>query len=265
MVYLSVRGLLIALFAGALAATAAAQFPSPPPPRGSSPVVQDRWPDPPKPPQAEPLQQPAPRRQPARPADDAPAVAAPAQKPKPTPRPPANIVVCGGAFAKDSSHLKLAQRFDSGNITYGQVDGPEGSKINASILYPNDPKRRLEVLWSNEGSRSNTSVIAINGKSQWSAPKGLKLGLPVAALEKLNGRAFKLTGFGADGSASVTGWEGGALSSLPGGCKVGMRLSMDPKAPDAARTAAAGAKELRSSDENLRAVAPKVVEILIGY
>lgn len=267
---LSIRTLLAAMFVAALPGVAAAQVPSPsPPPRSSSPTVQDRWPDPPKPPQEEPLQRPAqqaaPKRQPVQSnaAPDGAVATEPA--PKPQPRVPATAVACNGAFAKDSGHLKLAQRFDSRNIVYGQVDGPDGSKINASILYPNDPKRRLEVLWSNEASRSDTSIIAINGKSQWVAPKGLKLGLAIAALEKANGRPFKLTSFGTDGSASVTGWEAGALSSLPGGCKVGLRLFADPKTPEAAREAAAGEKEFLSNDASIRAVKPTIGEILIGY
>jgi hypothetical protein len=187
--------------------------------------------------------------------------------PRPRPAAPANVVACNGVFAKDSGHLKLAIKYDSRNITYGEVDGPDGSKLNASIIYPNDPRRRLEVLWNNDADRSDTQVIAINGRSQWVAPKGLKLGLPIAAIEKINGRPFKLSKFGPDGNASVLGWEGGALSTLPGGCKVGLRLAADDKAADEARNAVGGEgdKELLSSDPNVRAVKPKVVEILIGY
>jgi hypothetical protein len=257
--------------AGAMAVpgTAAAQFP--PPPQGGS--VQDRWPESPKPQQAQPAEAPAAKRNPSRPsqarapdpdgAEEA-VVAPPAHKPAPS-RTPTNVVTCGGVFAKNTGHVKLAQRFDSRNIAYGQVEGPDGSKIPASILFPNDPKRRLEVLWSNEASRSDVSVIAINGKSQWIAPKGLKLGLPLAALEKMNGKPFKLTGFGIDNSASVSSWEGGALSSLPGGCKVGMRLMEDAKSGEALRIAVAGDKELLSNDAAVQAVRPTVGEILIGY
>ena len=162
--------------------------------------------------------QPAPRQ--ARPKmddDDAP-------KPPPKPRAaaaPANAVTCGGTFVKDTTHLKLAIKYDSRNIVFGEVDGPDGTKIKATILYPNEAKRRLEVIWNNDAARTNLSMVVINGQSQWAAPKGLKLGTQLAALEKINGRPFKLSGFDADGSASVLGWEGGALNSLPGGCRVG--------------------------------------------
>jgi hypothetical protein len=237
-----------------------AQFP--PPPAGSAaPALQNRWPDPPKPP-ATAQHTPAPaapaaKRAPAAPAQEHPHKTAT----KPAPH---YAVVCGGVFARDTTHLKLAIKYDSRNVTFGQVDGPDGSKLPASILFPNDPRRRLEVLWSNEAARSELSVISINGKSQWTAPKGLRLGLPIATLEKFNGRPFKLTGVGRDGSASVVSWEGGGLSVLPGGCKVGMRLFPDAKAP-AAREAVTGDKEFLSNDASVRAIKPTVVEILVGY
>ena len=267
---------LAATLIAALPGAALAQFPpAPSAPGSSSAPVQDRWPDQQKSPQADR----APAAQPAAPKRTAPAQAktspsgeelldTPAKKPAPASvaaAAPALTIACSGPFAKDSSHLKLAVKYDSRNITFGEVDGPEGSKIPGSILFPNDPKRRLEVIWAKDAGRSEPSVIAINGKSQWGAPKGMKLGLPLAALEKANGRPFKLSGFDAEGHAGVADWEGGALGSISGGCKMGMRLAADPKTPKEARAAVAGDKEILSSDAGVRALKPMVMEILIGY
>jgi hypothetical protein len=178
---------------------------------------------------------------------------------------PPQVVVCGGVFAKDSSHLKLAEVFESQNITFGEVDGPEGTKLMASILYPKDPKRRLEVLWQNEATRSDLSVISINGQSTWIAPKGLKLGVPLVTLEKLNGRPFKLAGFDWDYGGAVRDWMGGALSILPGGCNMGMKLAPDPKTSAETRGQVSGDKEFLSSDPLMRLANPAVEEITIGY
>jgi hypothetical protein len=274
-----IRAALAAAVWTALTGISAAQFPPPPPPSGSGSSVQDRWPEPPRnsqgnsqgnslgnprsnPQPTSPTAAATPPRRQASPAgtedDTAPPKAAP-------PRPAANVVACGGVFAKDSTHLKLAQKYDSRNVVFADVDGPDGSKIKASVLFPNDPRRRLEVLWNDEASRSDMSVIAINGKSQWIAPKGLKLGLSLAAIEKLNGKPFKVGAFGTDGSASVLDWEGGALGSLAGGCKVGLRLAADGKAPPDVRSAVTGDKQFLSNDASLRAVKPSVAEILLGY
>jgi hypothetical protein len=171
---------------------------------------------------------------------------------------------CRGAFARDSSHIRLAQVFGPDNVAYTEVDGPDNSKIMASVLFPRDPSRRLEMLWNNEQSRSGTQVIAINGKSNWAAPRGVKLGTPIATVEKLNGKPFKLTGFGADGSTAAD-WQEGQLLKLPNGCKIGIRFAADPRAPQEAQAQLSAAKELLSSDAEVRALRPTVAEILIGY
>ncbi len=255
-----------------LPSLAPAQFP--PPPAPSSKTVQDRWPTP-EPPQTQPQpQQPAQTQQPRQTQPPAPRQARPkmddddASKPPPKPRvaaAPANAVTCGGTFVKNTTHLKLAIKYDSRNIVFSEVDGPDGTKVKATVLYPNEAKRRLEVIWNNDAARTDLSMVVINGQSQWTAPKGLKLGTQLAALEKINGRPFKLSGFDADGSASVLGWEGGALTSLPGGCRVGIRLVADTKAAGDARGAVSGDKQLISSDPNLKTIKPAVAEILVGY
>ncbi|MCC6890247.1 MAG: hypothetical protein IT536_17095 [Hyphomicrobiales bacterium] len=173
-------------------------------------------------------------------------------------------IECRGAFARDSSHIRLAQVFGPDNVTYTEVEGPENSKLMASVLFPRDPQRRLEVLWSNPTSRAGTQVIAINGKSAWAAPRGIKLGTSLAAIEKLNGKPFKISGFGREGSTAAS-WEDGAMMSLQGGCTIGMRFIADPRAPEDARQQVAAAKELSSNDPSVRAVRPVVAEILIGY
>jgi hypothetical protein len=227
-------------------------------------------------PAAKPKTKPAPRAvQPADNPADAPAPAAPAAAaaptmvPAPPPKPkkpatPANVVSCGGLFAKDSSHVKLAEFFQTGNIEYGKVPGSGHAELGATILFPKDPKRRLEVLWDNDATRTGTSLIVITAQSQWKGPKGLHLGLALAALEKINGKPFKLAGFDQPDGARAIDWMGGALANIPGGCQVGIKLDPDPKAAADLLAAAAG-KEFLSSSPAVRAVKPTVSEIVFGY
>src|SRR5262249_51656638 len=209
-----------------------------------------------------PPTRPARRAEPSAPPEPAPAGERPARPERAAE--PGRTIACSGVFAKDSSHLKLATRFDSRNITFTEVDGPEGSKLMASVLFPNDAKRRLEVLWENEASRTDTHLIVINGQSTWSAPRGLRLGMPLAAVEKLNGKPFKMSGFDQPNGGSATDWLGGAFDKLPGGCHVGIRLAPDAKATEAARNDAAG-QEFASNDGKMRAVRPIIAEIIVGY
>ncbi|MGD0023581.1 MAG: hypothetical protein ABSC37_02990 [Xanthobacteraceae bacterium] len=173
------------------------------------------------------------------------------------------VVACSGPFAKDSGMLALALAFDSRNVIFTEID-VSGSKVGTSILFPKDPKRRLEVWWSNP-NRTGTYLILINGQSTWTGPGGLRLGLTLEQLEKLNNKPFKLKGFDKDNIATVSDWDGGALATLPGGCKSGVSLSAGPKAAADAVSALPADHDYGSADPAMRAVKPTVSEVLIGY
>jgi hypothetical protein len=223
------------------------------------------------PPPAKPKPKAAPVKPP--PADDQSAIEdpdakAPPAAPKPPPKPAEAVraVACSnGAFAKRSTHLKLAQAYGVHNVDFTQVTGDDGSTLMASVLYPNDPKRRLEILWDDDTQREGTRMIVIEGQSTWQAQKGVRLGLPLAALEKLNGKTFKLMGFEKGGMAIVSDWNGGALDVLTDGCKIGVQFKPDPKATPDAVNAASSDKEYASSDPAIRAAKPTIGEIIVAY
>jgi hypothetical protein len=173
------------------------------------------------------------------------------------------VIACSGPFAQDSGMLALAMVFGSTNMIFTE-EKVQGSDVGATVIYPKDPKRRLEVWWQNP-NRTGLFLIDIAGKSAWSGPEGLRLGLTVPELEKLNHKAFKLKGFDKDGIATVSGWDGGALATLPGGCKPGVNLRPDAKASKDAVGAIPADQAFSSSDPAIRGVKPTVSEILIGY
>jgi hypothetical protein len=174
-------------------------------------------------------------------------------------------VECSGPFASDSGNLSLAMAFDSRNVVFTEVDGGPIGKVPASVLFPKDPKQRLEVWWSDPASRTRIYLIVINGQSGWSAPRGLRLGLNLTEMEKLNRKPFKLKGFDKNNVASVSDWDGGALADLPGGCKASASLRADPKSPVDAVTALSADREFSSTDAAMRTIKPTISEILIGY
>jgi hypothetical protein len=177
----------------------------------------------------------------------------------------AHAVACSESFGKDSNHLKLAMGFGFKNVTTTNVQAENGTKVAASVLFPDDPQQRLEVWWTNAASHSGIYLIVIGGKSDWTAPGGLRLGLTLAELEKLNHKSFKLKGFDKNGVATGTNWDGGALASLAGGCNAGLSLRPDPKVSGKIIGTLSPNKEYASSNPQMRAAKPTVSEILIGY
>jgi hypothetical protein len=151
------------------------------------------------------------------------------------------------------------------NVTATDIEAENGTKVAASVLFPDDPQQRLEVWWANATSHSGIYLIVIGGKSDWTAPGGLRLGLTLAELEKLNHKSFKLKGFDKNGVATVKDWDGGELASLAGGCNAGLSLRADPKVSAKIIGALSPNKEYASSNPQMRAAKPIVSEILIGY
>ena len=203
-------------------------------------------------------------KRPAKPAAPHTAAAKPAPGAAPEKPPRAGsvrtVIECSGPFAKDSGMLALAVAYDARNMIFTH-ETVQGAQVGVTVLFPNDPRRRLEVWWRN-ANRTGTYLIDIADKSTWTGPKGLRLGLTIEQLEKLNKKPFKIKGFDQNGIASVADWDGGELASLPGGCNVG--LSLHPS------TQAAGSElpnkdEYSSGDPAMRALRPTVSEILIGY
>jgi hypothetical protein len=270
------RFLCVSMVAAAIiarpAALSAQQWPPPPPPAKNmdrlprteiiKPEVEERTPA-----QTAPAQN---LEQAQEPAPPAPPVVAPKRNvskhaAKHPHKPAAHAVVCSGAFAKASNQVKLESTYESENVTFTQVDGPDRTKVNATVLFQNNPKQRLEIWWADEANRNGIYLIVINGRSAWTAPRGVKLGLSLAALEKINHKPFKLKGLDKDDGSQVSDWNGGALSHLPGQCKMGVRLRPDAKASAKFREAATNDKEFVSSDAIIRAVRPTVAEIILGY
>jgi hypothetical protein len=180
-------------------------------------------------------------------------------------RAPTTVVACSGTFAKDSSHVELTTAFNTKNATFADVEAADGIKVPASILFPNDPKRRLEVWWSDRTHRSDIHLIVIGGQSTWTAPDGLRLGQTLEQVEKINHKPFKLKGFDKDRIATVSDWEGGALATVASGCHAGLSLRADAKASAEKINALPADKEYSSSDPAIRATKPTISEILIGY
>jgi hypothetical protein len=189
----------------------------------------------------------------------------PAASAAPPPADGKNVLQCDGAFAKDTSHAKLLQAFGKSSVAFMDVEGVEGDKMKASVVYPDDSRRRVEIVWHDEKTRSRPATIRVGFKSKWRTVRGLHIGSELGEVEKLNGKPFKMLGFDWDYGGRVSDWDGGALAVVSGGCD--FRVAFEPwaDAPDAARDKVSGDKVFLSTDPNMRASRPTVSEIIISY
>jgi hypothetical protein len=176
-----------------------------------------------------------------------------------------DVLACEGVFAKDTTHAKLVETFGKANVAFVDVDGDNGVKVKASVIYPDDSHKRVDVIWHDEKLRRRPAIIRVDFRSEWRALKGLHIGTELIEVEKINGNAFKLTGFDWELGGRVTNWQGGALAKIPGGCEFRVGFNPWADAPDSARDKVSGEKEFLSSDPNMRATMPTVSEIILSY
>jgi len=188
-----------------------------------------------------------------------------AQQPalQPAATPPLTIA-CSGPFAKESSHARLQQVFGAQVVTIQKVDGAEGETFEASVLYRSEPATRLEVTWHDDKKRSGLSAASVKTPSTWTGPEGIRIGMTLDEVAKINGQPFRLNGFEWDYGGYVVDLKG-KLASLPGGCGVTLRFSPGMALDAKKHAGLIGEKKLSSSDAKLLAVKPVLVSWSVGY
>jgi len=178
---------------------------------------------------------------------------------------PARVLKCEGPFGRDAGQADVIKAFGASNVVEQEIEGVEGETMKASVLYPGDPKARLEITWSDEAARRGPTIRA-KDQSAWTIASGIRIGTALADVEKINGKPFKLSGFDWDLGGRVLDWQGGALGKpQPGGCTVGIDFVHPEDAPEANLSRVTGDNEFLSDSADMRAVAPYVAAVTISY
>lgn len=175
-------------------------------------------------------------------------------------------LTCAAPFDRATSHAAVLKVFGKKDVTSEEVDGAEGEKLAATVIFGDVPERRLELFWTDEKARRGLGTLHLSDTSVWIAPNGLKIGMSLAAVEKLNGRPFTLSGFDWDYGGYVADWKGGALGAkIPGDCTVQVRFTVPDGAPEADAAKVSGDRVFPSDNRSMRAVKPVIGSLSFGY
>lgn len=177
---------------------------------------------------------------------------------------PPLTLACDGPIGRDASEAALIKAYGAANVRTDQIDGAEGERLEATILFPDDDARRIEILWNDEKAKKRPGSVTLRNQAK-GVIAGVSVGMDIAAVEKLNGKPFTITGFGWDLGGNVVDWKGGALSKIPGGCGPSVQFGPSTDAPEKALDKASGDKRFSSADKAMRAVNPTVTSVSIGW
>ncbi|MHB1078048.1 MAG: hypothetical protein ACYC67_01515 [Prosthecobacter sp.] len=164
-----------------------------------------------------------------------------------------NTIVLGkrvGLIKPGMSATDIERAYGKDNLKLQKIPGAEGEEIDGAKLFA-DTDRELEIVWDPDNEKKKVVFdIRVMGKA-WKFENGLKSGMTVEEVEKINGKPFKIAGFEWD-YGGYANFEGGKLEG-----KVSIRFS--PTTENIPEYLS-GDKQLSSADKQLRAAKPLVDE-----
>jgi hypothetical protein len=172
---------------------------------------------------------------------------------------PASSFRCEGLFGRDASHAEIVKTFGADQTEdIGRFDA------EMTVLFPDDPKRRLVVGWQDQKRQRGLSTVSIEGSS-WKIA-GIAIGTPLVEVERLNKGAFRINHFKGDHGGAIIDWMGGRLANpLPGGCHLGVSVNIHDTATGPMDDELSLDRTLLSSGPGLRAMKPTVEKIIVSF
>lgn len=147
-----------------------------------------------------------------------------------------------GPIEKGMTLFGLKTLFGGGKVKAADIEIGEGETMAGAKLFEGTGKE-LEIIFNPEGDEKEIWDINIIGKD-WKFENGLKLGMPLTEVEKINGGPFGVLGFG---------WDYGGFANFEGG-KLEAKVSIHFKSakPDV-DDSLIGDKLIPTTDKKLRA------------
>jgi hypothetical protein len=194
-------------------------------------------------------------------------------------------IACGSSLAQDSvvdwrilpgervgpidastSESDLRRVFGDTSIAPVEVYLGEGFSEPGTAVYPDDPERRVEVVWRN-GERDSPKEVRLTGATSiWKTDEGISLGTTLMQLESLNGYPFRLAGFGFDYGGTVVDCGSGRLTYL--GCDsfdrtLVVRFASNEIAPSPEYRQVVGDRIFSSGHPAMQALNPTIRQLIV--
>lgn len=139
-------------------------------------------------------------------------------------------------------------------VKLSNLDGPEGTVIEGAKAFAGTD-RELEIMFDPEGDKKEIFDIVVVGKA-WKFENGLKSGLTMIEIEKINGKPYKVNGFG---------WDYGGFADFEGGKLAGsVSVRFDTGEAEVPESLS-GDRQISTTDKKLRALNPKAGPITVFF
>lgn len=178
--------------------------------------------------------------------------AAPALKP----------LTCASPVMKGDTVASLKKRYGT-NARTMRLHVAEGEMTTGMALWPNDPKRRVEVFFS-ESPGKRVETVRVDRKGSVWRLGGVGVGSKLAVVVAVNGGPVNVGGFGWDYGGGVDA-RGGRLAKWPGGCRIALVMDVGPEVNNAPDGVFGEGIQLDSSSAMLQNAQPRVTKIFLTW
>lgn len=128
-----------------------------------------------------------------------------------------------GPITRDTSEQDLIKFFGAENVDQTTIDIGEGETQEVTEIFPDDPSKTATIFWLDTKTRKTPIGISIHRidsdnanqkEPMWKTKESITIGTSLKTIEKLNGKPFRLLGFGWDNGGMVNDCNGGRLTEL---------------------------------------------------
>lgn len=170
------------------------------------------------------------------------------------------VLGCNGPVKYGDTAKTLKARFGP-QARVMEVPAAEGIMEKAVVLWPSDPRRRLEVFFTDAAMTKVSTAIASGAQSRW-VSHGVMMGDGLAKVQGLNGRPFNISGFEWD-YGGYADWRGGKLGRW-NGCQFTVRFVLPPQRGDVP-SAILGDVTVSSTNPQLRKAGPVINQLAVSW
>lgn len=179
-----------------------------------------------------------------------------------------------GAISATTTEADLRLMYGPENVKNGEIQIGEGEVESGTVVFPDDPLKRIEVLWADPEKRIPKSVYlgghnaADGDESLWRTTYGITLGTTLLELERINRKPFRLAGFDWDYAGTVLSWNSGVLEGVLGSdarTKVFLRLGYSPGPVPPEHRAVQGDRSFSSGHPAMQKINPHVYQMVFMF
>jgi hypothetical protein len=179
-----------------------------------------------------------------------------------------------GPITALTTRADLGRLFPADAIEDDQIELDEGMLQPATMIYKKDPARTLAISWKDEHPKEIFICFGRRrGPCRWESQGGVKTGIRLNELERMNGKPFTISGFGWNYGGNVQSWDGGKLAKLD--CNGRLVLTLDGdrsrggdytiELTSEERHSVSGDRPISSSVPAMRKLNPAVVGMLYQF